>query len=158
MLPRILIVGIGSHHGDDRFGWLVAELLTKQITERDLIGQVAVRLAQSPSELLDWLDGVERLVICDAYRDAARGGTILHWNWPSEDVDRASFGGTHDLGLPEALDLVAKLGRLPKQTEIWSAAGRESEPNAPVSLQVAAAAEKVARRIAQEIDVTTSIT
>jgi hypothetical protein len=41
---KTLIVGLGSHHGDDRFGWLVAKSLTARLDER-----CDVRLAGLPA-------------------------------------------------------------------------------------------------------------
>ena len=44
-----LVVGVGSHHGDDQAGWLVADLLAASASE-----DVAVRKAKTPAEILDW--------------------------------------------------------------------------------------------------------
>ena len=54
---KTLIVGIGSHQGDDRAGWQAAGSVAAELPGAD------VRCAASPAELLHWLDGVERLLI-----------------------------------------------------------------------------------------------
>jgi hypothetical protein len=54
--PRTLFAGTGSPHGDDRIGWLIADALDKLVPP-----DVEVRLASTPSHLLDWLDEFDRL-------------------------------------------------------------------------------------------------
>lgn len=82
MRTETLFVGVGSPHGDDRAGWLVADALS------DLFGtdvstqasgtlnagglpsrkypSLAIRKTCIPADLLDWLDGAAKLIICDA--------------------------------------------------------------------------------------------
>ena len=60
---RTLIVGLGSDHGDDRAGWLVAEQLT---AIDDISAATIVRKAVIPLDLINWLDDVDTLHIADA--------------------------------------------------------------------------------------------
>ena len=94
---RTLVVGIGSDQGDDRFGWLVA----KSLPDQAAIG-CEVRRAQSPGELLDWLDGVSRLVVCDACRGGGQLGQVRRCLWPCAEIEEQAFRGTHDMNLPAA--------------------------------------------------------
>jgi len=109
-----LLVGIGSPFGDDRLGWIVAE----EIRRRGLT-TAQVRCARAPADLLDWLDRVERLVICDACHGDFAGGAWRRIEWPSPEVDRLAFVGTHDMSLTATLELAQQLGRLPERTTIW---------------------------------------
>ncbi len=150
MLPRTLIVGIGSHHGDDRFGWLVAEQLTSELVQHDPVGRAEVRLARSPSDLLDWLEGIERLIVCDACHDVMAIGQLWRWNWPSEQLEQTDFSGTHDLQLPAVLRLAYALKCLPSNVVVWSAIGKRFEPNQSPAAEIVAAAAEAARRIRGE--------
>jgi hydrogenase maturation protease len=109
-----LLVGIGSPFGGDRVGWLVAEEI-----ERRLVGKIDVRCARAPADLLDWLVGVDRLVICDACRDTRQAGTWMRFDWPAVEIADVEFAGTHDMNLPATLKLAERLGLLPKRTTIW---------------------------------------
>ncbi len=78
----------------------------------------ACGVARAPADLLDWIEGVERLEICDA---VAGGdvGTLYSWQWPADEIERAAFHTSHDLSLPAVLALAETLGRLPRQVRIW---------------------------------------
>ena len=95
---RTLVAGIGSPHGDDQAGWLVADRLTRELHRDD----VAVRKATSPTELLNWLDGTERLIVCDACCGLGNAGDVRRWPWPHDELFNAAWSGTHDLPLPAA--------------------------------------------------------
>ena len=58
-----LLVGLGSAHGDDQVGWYVIDRLSESIQHRC---GIAARRAVIPLDLLDWLDEVHTLHICDA--------------------------------------------------------------------------------------------
>ncbi len=76
--PQTLFVGLGSPHGDDQIGWLIADRLA---AERGLPGTVAVRKAAIPLDLLDWLEGVDCLHVCDALQGPTTFGEVQRWEW-----------------------------------------------------------------------------
>ena len=123
-----LLVGLGSPHGDDRLGWHIAEL----VESHDLSG-LTIRRATSPSALIDWLEGVERLAICDACQGSGRAGTAHCWQWPDEALAPVRFRGSHDMGLAAVLGLADALGLLPARVTIWTIEGMAIRP---VSLQL----------------------
>lgn len=147
MSRSTLIVGIGSSHGDDRFGWLAMESPVIESSQR-----VDVRMARSPSDLLDWMDDVERLMICDVCRGAGVSDAVQRWIWPAANIEQTVFSGTHDLNLPNVLQLAAELGRLPAEVVVWSIEAKRIGPCEMASPQIAAAATEVARRILSELD------
>ncbi|MGI9427921.1 MAG: hypothetical protein ACR2NM_04645, partial [Bythopirellula sp.] len=100
-IARTLIVGIGSPHGDDQAGWLVAERLATDLDHDN----IAVRKATSPVQLLDWLDSIDRLVVCDACRGLGDVGELRRWLWPSPELADGSWSGTHDFSLIAVLQL-----------------------------------------------------
>ncbi len=138
-----LFVGIGSPHGDDCVGWRVAQRISELGIKR-----LVVRRAQSPADVLDWLDDVEALDVCDAVFSESPPGTLHCWPWPSAAIESALFCGTHDLSLPAGLALAERLGRLPRQVRIWGVAINEANQTAPVSPDVAAATPAIVSEIA----------
>jgi len=110
-----LVVGVGSPFGDDRLGWIVADELQHRRRSNAL-----VRKASSPADVLDWLPGSDRLLICDACWSPGTIGKILRFDWPDGTLATLRFSGTHDLNLPAVLDLAGRLSLLPSCTTIWS--------------------------------------
>jgi hydrogenase maturation protease len=145
---RTLIVGIGSAHGDDQSGlWAARRLAHEAPPER-----AAVRVARAPSDLLDWLDGVERLIVCDAYRaDDPRSGPC-RWVWPAVELQAVRWSGTHNLGLCEVLALAQVLGRLPRSAILWGIPARTVGIGEAMSAASVAAATSVVAEILQELD------
>ncbi len=142
-----LVVGIGSSHGDDQIGWLVADRLAAVMAPN----QLEIRRAASPMDLLDWLDDVDRLIICDACRGLKRVGQIRRWNWPTSEIPAVAWSGTHDLSLPAVLALAQRLGRLPNHVVVWAIEGAIGSAGETPSAGVAAAIPAVAQRILGEL-------
>jgi hydrogenase maturation protease len=137
-----LLVGIGSPHGDDRVGWEIAS----RVGER-LGTALSVRCARTPAELLDWLERVDTLDVCDAVRNAVAVGSVCCWQWPAPEIERAPFRGSHDLSLPAVLALAEGLGRLPARVRIWGIGIKTAEASDALSPEVAAAVPTVVKRI-----------
>lgn len=142
-----LIVGIGSAHGDDRVGWLVAEQL-REFADRN---QFELRIAKSPADLLDWLEGNQRLVICDACHGQGEIGELSRWLWPAPDISEITMSGTHNLSLPTVLTLAEKLGRLPNEVVIWAIEGATRQSTAAMSPAVMEAVPTLAGRITNDL-------
>lgn len=157
---KVLVAGLGSPHGDDRAGWLVVEQFLKKVcgtlgasaeqdenlmseSSRHLFQHVVVRRALIPLDLLDWLEGVSILHVCDAFEATKRHGKLHRFTWNAgrladsdntgeSDVNTAptSFRGrgSHAFGLPDVLQLAERTGLLPKQVIIWAIAGTCLQP------------------------------
>ena len=122
--PGRLIVGIGSAHGEDQVGWLVAEEVRRLLFQVPADPRVDVRIAKSPLDLLNWLDECgnnpfDGLLICDACRGPEGSGSVRRWIWPTDELKHFRFSGTHDFGLAATLTLADQLGRLPPVVAIW---------------------------------------
>lgn len=146
--PRTLIVGIGSPHGDDQAGWQVAERLVGTFDQ----AEVDVRQIASPAKLLDWLEGVERLVICDACRGLGQVGQVRRWKWPAAELQEVAWSGTHDVSLPAVLRLADRLERLPAEVAIWAVEGAPRKVMGTISVQVAAALPQLSEGITNELN------
>jgi hydrogenase maturation protease len=152
MNRRALVVGIGSPHGDDRVGWEVASAIDRQTDNA-----IATRCARTPAELLDWLDGVEQLDVCDAVawstkEMAAEVGSVQCWQWPAAGLEQAPFRTSHDLSLTAVLTLAATLGRLPAQVRVWGVAIAAPTTAGEISSGLAALVPDIAQRICGELD------
>ena len=138
--PGILIAGLGSAHGDDRAGWLVAEQLA---SDNAVQIEVVIRKATIPLDLIDWLDGVDTLHVCDACQTLQQGALLRQFFWsegqliPCETEGGSpalSFSshrrvGSHDFGLLEVLQLAETIGRLPRQVFVWAVFGSAFQPD-----------------------------
>jgi hydrogenase maturation protease len=147
MKNQTLIVGLGSSHGDDQFGWRVAEELAANLDAR----AVTVRQASSAAEILGWLDGVEQLVICDACQGLGHPGRLHHWRWPNDALPELRFGGSHDLGVTAALSLAGRLGLLPADVTIWCAEGASFDYGRPICPPVEAAVAQLVQSLQDEL-------
>ena len=137
-------VGLGSSHGDDQAGWLAA----RGLAERTGSAQYDVRQAATPADLLNWLDGAKRLIVCDGCRGIGEPGAVKRWNWPTEQLADISWSGSHDFPLPAVLQLAERLGRLPVQTEVWGIETVSAKPLAEPCNAVRAAVDRVVDQLA----------
>lgn len=144
MSGKTVVVGLGSFHGDDRAGWEVVERVARQ----DNSGYFC-KCLRSPAELLDVLEGVHRLVICDACENAGSPGLIRLWQWPSDELGCRRASSSHDLPLASALILAEQLRRLPETVTIWGIEGASFKPCSEMCAGVRVAVEQVAGEIAR---------
>jgi hydrogenase maturation protease len=151
--PRTLIVGIGSPHGDDQIGWRVANTLRFAVSPAN-----EVREASTPSQLLDWLDGVDRLIVCDACQVRRRGpddssGDALRvhrWQRPTLQVSMLRSAGSHSFGLPQVLQLAERLGSLPQEVIVFGIEGRQFDAFASLSQDTESLIATAVQAIADE--------
>lgn len=141
-MDQTLIIGVGSHFGNDQLGWRVAEMLPTQ-----LHSGIRTICVTSPAALLHLHGGVDRWVIVDALVDQARADSILRLEWPSEKIPALHPRGTHDLGLAAALRFVEAFGDLPRRVTIWVGVVRDEGEQ----LEFSAPAEQLALEIANRI-------
>lgn len=146
MAPGMSLIGVGSPHGDDQVGWKVAEAVQL------LAGSAcAVHRVASPLEILNRIDGVDWLGICDACRGSGIVGDWSSWSWPDERMSSREFAGSHDLGLNATLHLAARLGRLPPRVTIWGVEIGDCQPGDLITAAVMSAIPCVANAIVREI-------
>lgn len=138
MMPWV--IGVGSPHGDDQIGWLIADALVERQS-----AHVTVRKAASPSEVLNWIDDVRWLGLCDGCRGAGAAGEWYCWTWPDLQIEQHHFGGTHGMTLAEVLKLAVTLGRAPATIKIWGIEIGDCQPGA-------ATTEKIRECIPQIVD------
>lgn len=166
---RTLIAGIGSSHGDDRVGWLVAELVRERLVRRFRpcpVCGIGVRLPGGarcgearritvPVDLLDQLDDVDQLHLVDACRTDAPAGTLERINWSvlagENDKRRrlaaalSARASSHAWSVIDVLELAERTGRLPPSVTLWTISGQRFAAGDSLSqpLQLSALATSV---------------
>jgi len=141
---RIRVVGVGSSHGDDAAGPLVARRLAGEAT---LPPGVEALVCERPLDLLELLDGIDGAVLVDATRSGRRPGTVHEP--AAEELVEARPVSTHHLGVREILAMAKVLERAPDRLAligIEAACVEGSAVSAPVQAALADAAERARER------------
>lgn len=161
-----LLVGLGSAHGDDQVGWFVIDLLAGWIQHRP---EIVARRAIIPLDLLDWLDDVHTLHICDACASSGNRDTLHCLLWTSGrlinqssaeqvvfEVIPRSGGGSHDFNLCDVLRLAETTRRLPATVFVWAIEGSNFEPGSEMTTLTRMTAQHAERAILKHLDMTTA--
>jgi len=130
----MLILCCGNpDRGDDAAGPLVAARLNARVV--------------APLDLLEAWAGAPDVIVVDAVVSGAPPGTVTVWE-AGQLSAIPSRGGTHSLGLAEAVGLAQALGKLPERLRIYGIEARSFAGGAPPSPEVLAAVERVVQEIA----------
>ena len=110
----IRVIGLGSPFGDDRAGLRVIQLLSGRLPETiDLVA-----LDRPGGTLVNWMQGVEHLILVDAVSSDANPGSLVRLSVADLCKHTRSLS-SHELGLAETLRLAEALGALPTTIEIF---------------------------------------
>jgi hydrogenase maturation protease len=110
----IRVIGLGSPFGDDRVGWRVIELLQALLPAQiDLVA-----LDRPGAALINWMQGVDHLVLVDAVCSGVAPGSIVALT--PEDLETTSGRLTsHSLALSDTFRLAKRLGHMPARIDIY---------------------------------------
>jgi hydrogenase maturation protease len=114
----VCIVGAGSPFGDDRAGWLVAEILAPVAVRHADHVQVLALDRPGPA-VLEAIVGRRLAIVVDAVAGGSETGRIHKLNLADLEDSAAGAHSTHGFGLAEALRLGAVLGRLPQRLLVY---------------------------------------
>ena len=95
-----------------------------------------VEKAASPIQILDWMEGVDRLILCDACRGLGESGDVTTMALARRRTSDVSWSGTHDFSLTASLQLADRLDRLPPQVVIWTVEAAMGDPLDAMSSEV----------------------
>lgn len=110
----IRVVGLGSPFGADRAGWWVVDGLRGRVPAQiDLVA-----LDRPGAALINWMAGVDHLVVIDAVVDGGPPGRILRIS-PQQLDDGQGVLTSHQLALTATLQLARTLKTLPSRVEIY---------------------------------------
>lgn len=152
---RVLVVGIGSPHGDDSVGWYVARALSEQHIDAE---HVQIQVAQIPVDLINWLGEVQELHLVDACRTS---GTNLTWHRHEITKTDLEYGtlpfefrhetGTHGWSLISVLQLALRLHMLPQRMVLWAIEADSFVPGTQLADSVRTAADRVVEQLRNTI-------
>ena len=109
----------------------------------------SLRAARSPGELLDCLEGVDRLIVCDACQNMGSRGAVHCWRWPGAPLQTLRSAGSHDLTLAAALALAEQLRLLPAEVVIFGVEGELYVSGPPLDAQLGEAVDRVVEAISR---------
>jgi hydrogenase maturation protease len=149
----VKVIGAGNRwRGDDAVGLLVAERL-----RAELPGVEVLALEGEPAGLIDAWEGVDAVFVVDAVSSGSPAGTIHRVDATRRDLQDDVFrASTHALGLAEAVALARALGRLPGSLVVYGVEGTAFEAGGEPTAAVAAAADRVAALVREEVENCTS--
>lgn len=136
------VAGLGSHHGDDRAGWMVLDRLRQLGYPNDRMVQL-----RHPIDLLDVMEVDQPVVICDACVGTGSIGSVHRLTWPSDNLAYQRTMGSHELSFPEVMQIGSQVGIAPQSLQIWMVQVRDCLPGSEPSAEVIAASVRVADEI-----------
>ncbi len=154
----ILIVGVGSFHGDDLVGWYVARRLIDTGIEST---EVCVRTAQVPLDLMNWIGDFDTLHVVDACASDIDGPCWRRMDYSGTTEGTVADGslrivtrhasGTHGWSLTDVLELARRLGQLPSRVVVWAVESSRFEPGTEMANQVIDAANELIESLNREV-------
>ena len=142
----VLVLGIGNDwRGDDAAGLEVARRLCAA-------GLRAIAWERDPSNLIDAWEQEPAVILVDAVRSGAAGGTVHRLDASAGALPARLFrGSTHHLSVAEAVELARCLGRLPARVEFIGIEGRRFEAGVGLTPEVARAVDDVAAQLRRRL-------
>ena len=145
-----LVIGIGNiDRRDDGAGLEVARRLRAILPD-------SIRVLEQSGEATDLMEaweGADRVVIIDAMASGANPGLVQRFELQDEPLPAQVLRcSTHDLGLPEAIELSRRLGTLPARLEVYGIEGEDFGHGRGLSLAVARAVETLVDEIQGELE------
>jgi hydrogenase maturation protease len=146
---RMLVIGIGNpDRGDDAIGPLIVRRLVGHVA-RDVA--IIERSGDALALIDDWA-GRDAVVLVDAAAPGDTPGQVHRLDLLGDNLQgEVSMSSTHAFGVAEAVGLARTLGLLPRHVVAFAIEGADFAPGAPVSPEVAAVADEVARRVEAEL-------
>ena len=146
MSLRSRVIGVGSRNGDDQVGLqLVERLKGRGDLPADFIE------LDDPSNLLDHVDGCDRLIVIDSCVSGAAPGTVTRATWPDNCIDRRSTQSTHGLGIPTMLGIAESLGRLPPEVIVFGIEVGQCDAVSEMSEELKSCMDELEQKLADEI-------
>jgi len=148
-IRSVRVIGIGNpDRADDGIGCLVAQRLAGRLP-----GDVAVLTRSGDMmDIGDDMAGIDALVCIDAARPAGSPGSVTRIDLGSQLLPGGgTFASSHGFGLAQAIELALALGTASQDIVIYAIEGVSFEPGAPMTPEVAAAAQEVVARVVAEV-------
>ncbi len=149
-MSSTVILGLGSPHGDDQFGWAVVD----QIAEMQ-IDHLSLRKINHPIDIIEELSNRESVIIVDAAVGLPAGKTLHRLDYANPD-DRSLIRenpsrGTHDFGIERVLRLAESLRKRLDHVGLWIASGERFERLGEMTDQVKRSVDECSAAIIAEV-------
>lgn len=112
---RIRVLALGSPHGDDQVGWIVAQRLS-------LDPELApfVHLLSSPWDVLEYLEPRCSIIVIDACHGGSNVGTVVKVPVSRLPQSNLASCSTHGGQLSDALELARRLNKVARQIVVFA--------------------------------------
>ncbi|GAA4460481.1 hypothetical protein [Novipirellula rosea] len=128
---RQVVLGLGSSHGDDQFGWTVIDELM-QGGEND-----SLRKIRNPIDIFACLDADADIHIVDAVVGLPADVSLWRLDFANPDhraqIQAIPTDGTHNLDLYEVLMIAESLGKSTDHVVLWLGRAEKVEPIQSIS-------------------------
>ncbi len=147
--PSILILGVGNILlSDEGIGVRVIEAMK----DRGLPDNVELFDGGTASvDLLDKLADRDKVIIIDAVKGGNEPGAVYRFTPNDVTIQKQNFASIHQVGLLETLTMADYLGCPPREVIIYGIEPKEIGWGLELSLEVAAAVQKVIELVLDEL-------
>jgi hydrogenase maturation protease len=146
---RVVVIGVGNRFRRDDGAGLRAIALARGELPDDV---AVVESDGEPSRLLDAWRGADLAIVVDAVRSDAEPGTVVRAEAGRDALPGpATAGGTHALGIGEAVALGRALDRLPRRVVVFGIEGERFGSGVELSDAVQRGATTAAKLVREEV-------
>lgn len=149
----IRIIGLGSLHGDDQFGWQAAAHLRGSLSLLDKFAQqVDVTVCASPFDgFLELAERSRALILLDAVVSGSRPGTVMRIEEETLPEIRAPYS-VHGYSVMQMIELGRVMNMLPKHVILLGVEVVDCAPFTPMEDQLHRVLERVEELVIEEIE------
>ena len=112
-MKKLRVIGVGSPHGQDDLAWQTIDFLKLQFRGNDI---EFTKLDRPGSQLIAYLEGVEKVVILDSLEQSAEE-SVVALNIDQLQEENLLFS-SHGFGVAESLQLAGVMQLLPAKLYI----------------------------------------
>jgi hydrogenase maturation protease len=127
-------------------------LLVERLKDRNDVDAMVAAIGE-PSQLLDYVDGCDRLIVVDACESGASAGEVTRLAWPDPRIAARRAYSTHGFGVAQMLGLVEQLGRLPREVILFGIEMKHCRCELPLSSAVQHGLDELEQELVREIRV-----
>lgn len=145
-----LIIGVGSPHGDDRFGWAVVDALVSMN-----LSEVECRKTSNATDIVSEIDSTKIIFVVDAGCGLHSAEPVLRIPYVDnrfvQEIPEVPVRSTHAFGLGETLQLARSLEKPLNHVVLWVGYAERFEPMSEMSSLTVKAVDECVAAMAKEI-------
>ena len=122
------IIGIGSHHGVDRLGWIICDQLRDIQWPQD----IDIQTCRTPAQLPALLRGCDNAIVLDAIVTGHNAGQVMSLSITELEHQTQNCYSSHGFGVIEAIELAQALEQLPAVLQILGISVTDADQDAVV--------------------------